>query len=230
MSNLSIVKDAEAIALNRIGQVAKYRRHYNCPQCVQVLGARKVQVASDKRVVHGKCRDLYEQVLREKRDAEERAKKKEEIAAKEILRKALIKYRGTDLDAFCKELRSGEIKSPGENSIAWREFGFFDNVRTGMKSAQKELDRWIKRVSEEDAKAAFTWSEGAFAAAAKLDVLKQIEGMFKHGMIHQDILAHAQRTTMQLAQYTNRSTSITSNLIEDETRAAWANVAERSWI
>jgi hypothetical protein len=72
---------------------------------------------------------------------------------------------------------------------------------------------------------ALTWGLTYFEHAANYNVAKWIVTMFEDGQSIADIGAEATRQALQSAGSVNRSTSPTSNLMEDYQRAAWVRVA-----
>ncbi len=226
MSYLRIVQPGEAIALNEVGLVKRFHRHYTCPHCNEALSRRKARVAVDKHVVHSRCLERYERALRAQADLQARRDMEAMEAEEQALRDANIERRGINLEEFCKGSRTAEFNT--KDRQAWSEFLFFDQIRRSMNIAQTELDRWIKRVGE-DPRHAFEWADSAFSAAAKLHVLGTLEAWFIAGSSHEDILKHARKTALSFAGRRSRSTSPSSNMMEDETRAIWAEVAEWGW-
>jgi hypothetical protein len=74
---------------------------------------------------------------------------------------------------------------------------------------------------------AFEWSDGAFKAAAMLDVVARLEhGRDESNMSYADLYAHFRKDVMRNARHASHSTSMPSNLMNEYKLAAQAEVVE----
>ena len=85
----------------------------------------------------------------------------------------------------------------------------------------------FKTKLEKDASYAFEWSQAAFAAAAEIEVGRIIVAAMESGTTAEAIKSNALDQALRGARYPARSTSVQSNLMEQEVAAVWAKVYER---
>lgn len=91
-----------------------------------------------------------------------------------------------------------------------------DTVVTGLQDFKTKFDQAPAY--------AFSWSDGAFKAAAKLNVLQDVVSLLQDGESAQSIRDYLLDSVLHGSKYPAQSTSPTSNLIEQYTLAARAAI------
>jgi hypothetical protein len=106
-------------------------------------------------------------------------------------------------------------------------------IESGLRAANEELDKFAKSFADDPAHA-MDWSASAFNAAAvkrvTTRVLEAIGNMINKGTSRGDILSHlvdySTKEILTRAKYPKKSTSATSNLLDAEMLAAWADISD----
>ena len=91
-----------------------------------------------------------------------------------------------------------------------------DSVITGLQEFKTKFDK--------DPAHAFSWGDGAFKAAAELNVLKDVVSLLQDGHSAQSVRDYLLDSVLHGSKYPAHSTSPTSNLIEQYTLAARAAI------
>lgn len=114
---------------------------------------------------------------------------------------------------------------------------FVQTVTWMQTYAQKSCDEWSKKFAENHSYA-LSWSSDVFASAAKVDVSKQVLLFLDENIdkslteVVTTLRQHAHDKAWRAARYPARSTSPTSNLMEQCEAAAWAEFHEelKYWV
>lgn len=91
-------------------------------------------------------------------------------------------------------------------------------------SAEKQIAKFATEVVANPSYA-LSWSLDQFKHAARIEIANRFQEMVEAGHSLEVIKAEVIKQAMQLASTSSRSTSPTSNLMEDERRVAWVNLA-----
>jgi hypothetical protein len=149
------------------------------------------------------------------RQAEADAERAAQLAEREARKSA----RGTAED-FAQGVWSKEL-SREDRMLA----NAVSHALRGKRRAEDTLADFAAKV-EKDPEHALSWSMNAFAAAADRRVCGELLSWFDAGCSFEGMLKHFQDEALRKARSPSRSTSVTSNLLEQETGRAWAEATE----
>lgn len=147
-----------------------------------------------------------------------------ERAAVEAARKAKLAAeaarRGT-LDSFVERARD---MSEDDRALGWKLRYFQRDEQAWDEVKAKFVENLDKHPTY-----ALSWSGDMFAAAAALEVAREVRAMFEAGVDAVDMTDYCLREAMRGARNlgNSRSTSNTSNLVDDTKTRAWATAYER---
>lgn len=154
-------------------------------------------------------------------EAAEQRKAAEEAqaAADRAARSALAASRGF-FEEFAKntygrvDLPADEVKLANAAYVALNQ----------KAEAEKQIAKFATEVVANPSYA-LSWSVDMFKHAARIEIADRFQKMVEAGHSLEVIKGAVLKQAMQLASNSSRSTSPTSNLMEDERRVAWANLA-----
>ncbi len=194
-----------------------------CSECGESFNMRKTVAASNKFVVHVKCLDTYERRLKEqKRQAENEANEKR-MAEQRARFEANKARRGEDMAKFALDWDMRQMEGTDT-----KEWDFFKDATRSLKRAQSELAEWTEKLAK-DPSYALDWGMTAFKAAADIKVLSMVAYYFSMGLDVSDIRTEFDKEVYRGASFPCRSTSPTSNLMEQEIVAAYARAIRKGW-
>lgn len=94
-----------------------------------------------------------------------------------------------------------------------------------LESARADIAEFAAKLVA-DPVHAMGWSDDAFKAAAKVKVFSLVEASLANGASPEDIAKWGVNAAIRAARDPARSSSPTSNIMEQEVAAAWAEIAE----
>ena len=100
------------------------------------------------------------------------------------------------------------------------------SIESDLSSAKKVLEKFAADIAVQPLYA-FSWGDKAVTAAAKVQVLGDVLAVLKSGVDVEKVRKHATEQALQAAKWPARSTSVMSNLAEQEKGAVWASLIER---
>lgn len=104
------------------------------------------------------------------------------------------------------------------------------NLKSQIKSAEAAIAKWQEGLADNPAYA-FSWSAGAFKAAAQLEVLRPVVAAIENGAKLEDVVKHVNGKVLHAARYPERSTSVQSNVLSQDRGEVWAELAEQlQWV
>jgi hypothetical protein len=160
-----------------------------------------------------KVAEAEEQKARHEAAEAERARK-EQIA--EQMRQSRIAARG-DFADFGKNFRRSERED-------YHRLARAVNWAQGVLEKHEEVTADLTERFAKDPAYAMSWGMEYFQHAADYAVAKDLKGMFEHGVDVQSMLNDFNRALRHKASYPSRSTSPTSNLVDQETLRALTKV------
>lgn len=131
-----------------------------------------------------------------------------------------------------RQERAEQRQSLGNVAENWRlrdgeEAFALHRVARFAVEALKDHEEQTMKFAENFAKnphQTMTWATELFEVAGKHHVASWVKVMVEEGFSIEDMTKEAKRELMHYSRYVSRSTSPSSNLTEDYTRAAWAKV------
>lgn len=226
MSEVGLQQLDDIPKITATDQVIKIWRDVPCPFCGNDYGYRKVIIARDGWIVHSRCLDKYNQFVQTRERAERVAMEEAKQAAVRAKHEANIERRGTDMSVWCGKIMDDYLGRRDELSKEERdEHMFFDNVQRELERANEVLEQFVKDI-QRDPVYALEWGMKAFSAAAKYKVHSQIKYWFENGLSVAEIKEILEQETFRGSRSPARSTSPSSNLMEQEILAVYSNVCK----
>lgn len=140
----------------------------------------------------------------------EEARKAKEAAVAEQMRQSRIAARGDFAEYANLRRREGE-KGNLARAVNWA---------VGVLEKHEEVTAKMADRFAKDPAYAMGWSLEYFKHAADYSVAKDLKSMFEHGVAVENMLYDFNRALRHKASYPSRSTSPTSNLVDQETLRA----------
>lgn len=150
--------------------------------------------------------------------------REDEVAAEKAARQELLdakKAERGDYAEFAKSVYSKvEGRSDDEDKLAHAAYSISRARKVAEESITKFAGEIVKNPSY-----ALSWSFDQFRNAARVEVAARFQSLVEGGYDSQVIKDEVIRNAVRAASSNNRSTSATSNLMEDELRVAWVELA-----
>lgn len=163
---------------------------------------------------------VAEEAMRLETADRQRAEREAAEAARKAKLAAEAERRGT-LESFVE--RSKDM-SEEDRALGWKLRYFLGDEENYARELAKFQENLAKHPTY-----ALSWSGSLFAAAAAHEVAKEVRGWFEAGADMADVTDEALKQAMRGARNlgNSRSTSTTSNLVDDCKANAWARAYER---
>lgn len=145
--------------------------------------------------------------------------RKEDQAAKKAELETVAATRG-EFDAFAATAFADLDRSEEEGKLAY----VASSILSQRKTATAAIAKFAAEVVESPSYA-LSWSINQFKYAAQLEVGHRVQRWIEAGVTYTNIKNEVIRQAMQLASNSSRSTSPTSNLMDDELRVAYVEIA-----
>lgn len=140
----------------------------------------------------------------------EKARKEREAVVAEQMRQSRIAARGDFAEYANLRRREGE-KGNLARAVNWA---------VGVLEKHEEMTADLAERFARDPAYAMSWGMEYFKHAADYSVAKDLKSMFEHGVTVESMLNDFSRALRHKASYPSRSTSPTSNLVDQETLRA----------
>jgi hypothetical protein len=163
--------------------------------------------------------DVTKLIDRANAEAARKTAQAEEAAAKKAALEAVAATRG-DFEAFAATAFAKLDRSEEEGKLAY----VASSILRQRKTATAAIAKFAVDVVENPSYA-LSWSINQFKYAAQLDVGHRVQRWIESGVEFSVIKNEIIRKAMQLASNSSRSTSATSNLMDDELRVAYVELA-----
>jgi|GEM_PF-5783490 len=92
--------------------------------------------------------------------------------------------------------------------------------------SQKKIDEFTARFKEHQVYA-MTWSDSLFEAVTRKSAVEEIQEALSNGATLDDVEKHLTKEVLQRARFPQRSTSVSSNLVEQYLNSARAELLAR---
>lgn len=148
-----------------------------------------------------------------------KAKQAAEDAAEKAALEAVAATRG-EFEAFAATAFADLDRSDEEGKLAY----VASSILSQRKTATAAIAKFAAEVVESPSYA-LSWSINQFKYAAQLEVGHRVQRWIEAGVTYTNIKNEVIRQAMQLASNSSRSTSPTSNLMDDELRVAYVEIA-----
>lgn len=195
-----------------------------CPYCQKHFGNRALLVASDGLAVHKmKCFQAYEDRIKVAQRAQRKANEDAEQAERKLVREHLAELRGGSLGSLLAQ----DVESLPQDEMA--VYWFVMEISGSLKSAQKIVAKFSQELADETRCVSHTMESSmrVFNAAATVAKVPQLLEHIFRGCPAADIVSTLQDDVLREARSPSRSTSPTSNLMEQEILATNAGMLEK---